>query len=90
MGCYRTQGGGLDSSCRLGKGAKASAGKRSGTSGTTSGQASLTWAFSEAAGLCRRHHSPGQQELARVEHTHGKGQALTVRAHTLARAVSQR
>src|SRR5438132_8868225 len=39
------------SSCRLVKGAKASAGKRSGTSGTTIGHAHLKWAFSEAAVL---------------------------------------
>jgi transposase len=35
--------------CRLGKGAKASAGQRDGTAGTKIGHASLTWAFSEAA-----------------------------------------
>jgi transposase len=39
------------SSCRLVKGAKASAGKRSGPSGIKSGHAYLKWAFSEAAGL---------------------------------------
>jgi hypothetical protein len=36
---------------RFVKGAKASAGKRHGTSGTKIGQASLQWAFSEAAVL---------------------------------------
>jgi len=40
------------SSCRLVKCAKASAGKRSGTSGTTIGNAHLTWACSEAAVFC--------------------------------------
>ena len=37
--------------CRLVKCAKASAGKRSGTSGTQIGHAPLKWAFSEAAVL---------------------------------------
>ena len=67
--------------------AKASAGKRFGTSGTTIGNAHLTWAFSEAAGLCLRDHLPAQKYLARLENKHDKGKALTVLAHTLARAV---
>lgn len=71
----------------MGTCAKESAGKRSGTSGTTSGNASLQWAFSEAAGLCLRNHPAGQQSLARFEKQHGKGKALTVLAPTLARAV---
>jgi transposase len=45
--------------------AKASAGKRDGTSGTQIGHASLTWAFSEAAVLCLRNHPAGQKYLAR-------------------------
>jgi transposase len=53
------------SSGRLGTCAKASAGKRSGTAGTKIGQASLTWAFSEAAVLCLRHHPVGQKSLTR-------------------------
>ena len=55
------------SSCRLVTGAKASAGKREGTSGTQIGQASLTWAFSAAAVLCLRTHPAGQKSLARFE-----------------------
>src|SRR5262249_35029547 len=39
------------SSCRLGKGAPEAARKRSGPSGTQMGQASLKWAFAEAAVL---------------------------------------
>lgn len=74
--------------CRLGKCAQASAGKRSGTSGTKSGNAYLTWAFSEAAGLFVRANPGGQKYLARLENKHGKGKALTVLAHKLARAVS--
>jgi transposase len=77
------------SSCRLVTCAQVSAGKRSGTSGTTIGHASLSWAFAEAAVLCLRTTPAGQTSLARVEKQHGKGKALTVLAHKLARAVSQ-
>jgi transposase len=75
------------SSCRLVKCAKAAAGKRDGTSGTTIGNASLKWAFSEAAVLCLRSNAAGQKYLARLEKKHGKGKALTVLTHQLARAV---
>jgi transposase len=51
--------------CRLVKCAKASAGKRYGTSGTKIGNASLTWAFSEAAVLFLRNNPAGQKYLAR-------------------------
>ena len=43
--------------------AKASAGKREGTAGTTLGPASRTWACSDAAVLCLRHHPAGQTYL---------------------------
>jgi hypothetical protein len=72
---------------RVVTGAQASAGQRSGTSGTKIGQASLPGAFSEAAVRCRRTQPAGQQSLGRVEHNHGQGKALTVWAHQLARAV---
>ena len=75
------------SSGRLVKCAKESAGKRSGTSGTTIGHASLTWAFSEAAVLFLRAKPAGQQYLGRLEKKPSKGKALTVLAHKLARAV---
>ncbi|HEY7506734.1 MAG TPA: transposase [Nitrososphaera sp.] len=75
------------SSCRLVKWAKESAGTRSGTSGATIGNAYLTWAFSEAAVLFWRNNPMGQKYLARLEHKHGKGKALTIFAHQLARAV---
>jgi transposase len=75
------------SSCRLVKCAKESAGKRSGTSGTKIGHAHLTWAFSEAAVFCLRDNPAGQKFLARLEKNHSKGKALTILAHTLARAV---
>src|SRR5437016_1851561 len=72
---------------RLVKCAQESAGKRSGTSGTKIGNAYLKWAFSEAAVLFLRHNPAGQKYLARFEKKHGKGKALTVLAHKLARAV---
>jgi hypothetical protein len=67
--------------------AKESAGKRYGTSGKQIGNASLTWAFSDAAVLFLRNNPAGQKDLARLMKKHGKGKALTVLAHTLARAV---
>jgi hypothetical protein len=78
------------SSCRLVKGAQASAGKRSGTSGPTSGHAPLTGAFSAAAVFCLRDHPAGQQGLTRVEKKPRQGKAWTLFAHTWARAVSDR
>jgi transposase len=75
------------SSCRLVKCAKESAGKRLGTSGTKIGNAHLKWAFSEAAVLFLRDNPAGQKFFARLEKKHGKGKALTVLAHKLARAV---
>jgi transposase len=72
---------------RLVKCAKESAGKRYGTSGTKIGNAYLKWAFSEAAVLFLRNNPAGQKYLARLENNHGKGKALTVLAHKLARAV---
>jgi transposase len=51
--------------CRLVKCAKASAGKRSGTSGTKIGHAHLKGAFSEAAVLFLRDHPEGQKFLVR-------------------------
>jgi transposase len=73
--------------CRLVKSAKESAGKRYGTSGKKIGNAYLKWAFSEAAVLFLRNNPAGQKYLARLTKQHGKGKALTVLAHQLARAV---
>jgi transposase len=73
--------------CRLVKCAKESAGKRYGTAGTKIGNASLTWAFAEAAVLFLRAKPAGQKYLGRLEKKHGQGKALTVLAHKLARAV---
>jgi transposase len=73
--------------CRLVKCAQESAGKRYGTSGAKIGKAYLKWAFSEAAVLFLRNNPVGQTYLSRLEKKHGKGKALTVLAHKLARAV---
>jgi transposase len=73
--------------CRLVKCAKESASKRLGTSGTKSGHASLKWAFSEATVLFLLHNPVGQKHRARLEQKHGKGKALPILAHRLARAV---
>jgi len=78
------------SSCRLVTCAKASAGKRSGTSGTQIGNAYVKWAFSEAAVLFLRDNPAGQTSLARLEQKPGQGKAFTVLAQQLARAVYDR
>jgi len=73
--------------CRLVKCPRESAGKRYGTSGAKIGNAYLKWTFSEAAVLFLRANPAGQKYLARLEKKHGRGKALTVLAHQLARAV---
>ncbi|MGH2611358.1 MAG: transposase, partial [Tepidiformaceae bacterium] len=73
--------------CRLVKCAKQSDGKHYGYSGTQIGNAHLKWAFSEAAVLCLRKNPVAQRYVARLAHKHGKGKALTILAHKLARAV---
>jgi hypothetical protein len=67
--------------------AKEAAGQRYGTSGTKLGNAYVQWACSEAAVRFLRDHPAGQQYLARLEKTHGPGQACTILAQQLARAV---
>ena len=72
---------------RLIKCAKESAGTRTGPSGKKISNTSLTWAFAEAAVLFLRNNDISPKYLARLENKHGKGKALTVLAHKLARAV---
>ena len=72
---------------RLVKCAKESAGKHYGFSGKKIGNVHLKWAFSEAAVLFLRKNPEGQKSFARLERKHGKGKALTVLAHKIARAV---
>lgn len=73
--------------CRLVKCAKESGGKRLGSSGKKIGNVHLRWAFAEAAVLFLRQNQPGKEYFTKLEHKHGKGKALTVLAHKLARAV---
>jgi transposase len=73
--------------CRLVKCAQQSAGKNYGFSGNKIGNAHLKWAFAEAAVLFLRHNPAGQKLLAQLEQKHGKGKALTILAHKLARTV---
>jgi transposase len=75
------------SSCRLVKCARESAGKRDGTSGAKIANAHLKWAFAEAAVLFLSDHPAAPKYLARLEKKHEKGQALTILAQQLARAV---
>jgi transposase len=75
------------SSSRLVKSARESHGTRHGTSGKKIGHAHLTWAFSEAAVLCLKHHEPAHKYLAKLAPTHGQGKALSILAHQLGRAV---
>jgi transposase len=72
---------------RLVKRARASHGKRHGTSGKKIGNAPLTWAFSEAAVRFLKHNEPAQKYLAKLATKPGKGQALAILAHKLGRAV---
>jgi transposase len=76
--------------CRLVTCAKESAGKRAGPSGPKSGQAPLTGAFSEAAVFFLREHPEGQTFLGSFEKKPGTGNALTILAQQLARAVYSR
>jgi hypothetical protein len=58
-----------------------------GTSGKQIGNAHRKWAFSAAAVLFLRNNPQGQTYLVRLQKQHDKGQALTILAHKLARAV---
>jgi transposase len=75
------------SSCRRGTCRKESAGKRLGTSGAKIGTAPLQWAFADAAVLFLSNHPAAQNSRARLEKKHDKGQAVTLLAQKLARAV---
>jgi len=77
----------LASYARLVTCAKESAGKVRGHGGTKIGNAHLKWAFSEAAVGFLRKNPAGKAYYERLVQKHGKGKALTVLAHKLARAV---
>lgn len=72
---------------RLVKCRQESGGTRLGTSGKQIGHAPRKWAFSEAAPLFLRHNPQGQKLLAHLEKTHDKGNALSILAPQLGRAV---
>jgi transposase len=76
--------------CRLVQCAQEAGGKRLGTSGKKIGNAHLTWALSAAAALLLRNNEAGHKYLASLAKKHDKGQALTILAHKLARAVYYR
>ncbi len=76
----------FSSYCRLVKSAKESGGKKYGTSGAKIGNAHLKWAFSEAAVGFLRRSDQAMRYKAKLEKKHGKGKALTILAHKLARA----
>jgi len=69
------------------KTAKESAGKRYGSSGSKIGNAHLKWAFSETAVLFLKQNAEGKKYHEKLKRKHGKGKALTILAHKLARAV---
>ena len=73
--------------CRLVKCPHESAGKKKGTGGAKIGNAHLKWAFSEMAVSFLRHNPPGKQLVERLAQKHGKGKALSILAHKLARAI---
>jgi transposase len=72
---------------RLIKWKKESAGKSSGTTGRKIGNASLKWAFSEAAVLFLRKNPDAQAWWEKMANKHNKARAFTILAHKLGRAV---
>ena len=73
--------------CRLVKCTHESAGKKKGTGGSKMGNAHLKWAFSEAAVLFIRNNSSAKALVENLTKVHGKGKALGIIAHKLARAI---
>lgn len=77
----------FSSYCRLVKCAHESAGKKKGTGGSKIGNVHLKWAFSEAAVFFMRHNPPAKTLVENLAKIHGKGKALSILAHKLARAI---
>jgi transposase len=73
--------------CRLVKCSHESAGKRKGTGGAKIGNAHLKWAFSEAAVLFMRYNPQAKKLVEKLTKIHGKGKALSILSHKLARAI---
>ena len=72
--------------CRLVKCSRESAGKIHGTGGAKIGNVHLKWAYSEAAALFLHGNPEGQRLRERLARKHGKGKAMSILAHRLARA----
>lgn len=72
---------------RLVKCAHESAGKKKGTGGAKMGNPHLKWAFSEAAMLFVRHNPAANKLMEHLVKLHGKGKALSILAHKLARSI---
>ena len=73
--------------CRLVKCSHESAGKKKGTGGAKIGNPHLKWAFSEAVLLFIRYNPPAKKLVDELAKIHGKGKALAILAHKLARAI---
>lgn len=73
--------------CRLVVPDHTSAGKRCGSGGRKIGNAHLKWAFSEAAVLMLRELDPAKRLVERLRAKYGKGKALSIFAHKIARTV---
>lgn len=72
---------------RMVKCTKESAGKKLGTSGTKIGNPHLKWAFSEATALLLRQSDRAKDFVAKKSKRVGKGKALSILSHKLARAI---
>ena len=64
-----------------------SAGKKKGTGGGKIGNVHLKWAFSEAALLFMRYNSAAKTMVENLAKIHGKGKAISILSHKLARAI---
>ena len=73
--------------CRLVTPSHESAGKRVGSGGRKIGNAHLKWAFSEAAVLMMRELSEAKRLVEKLRGKYGKGKALSIFAHKIARTV---
>jgi transposase len=73
--------------CRQVKCIHESNNKKKGTGGAKMGNAHLKWAFSEAAVLFVRHNPSAKKLMDELIKLHGKGKALAILAHKLARAI---
>ena len=73
--------------CRLVKCPRESGGKKVASKNNKIGNAHLKWAFSEAACLFLRGNQRGQKYHDRLVSRHGKGKALAILSHKLARSV---